>query len=271
MRQMCSMVLAAAVLGVATFASATVVTTNMWKFGENDGRTGGQILVDHTTAATGSWSLYTQPWPTPAPTATYSSDVPAASKLPPGAASTLSVQLTTSNYWQYWANDWKPTDNFGMEVWVKPAALTGTQTIIYAGSPSASGGIGLRLDNALVSLHFGGVGSVSWAAPGLAVNTWTHLAMVRDSGITKLYVNGVDVSPATPRTATPIAPTSAFGVGSYSYGPGTFTGNIDNLRLFTFTGGQFSAANDLMVVVPEPASMGLMALGALGLLHRCRK
>lgn len=262
---------ALACVGSAALASSTqaaITVTNHWQMGEIDGRAVGATLMDHTKASAGSWNVFTQPWPTPAPTSVYSSDVPEATKLP--TASTMSIRLNGAERFNYWANDWKPTDNFGIEAWVKPAALSTTQVIVYAGLPSTSGGIGLMLSNSQVRIHYGGVGSVTWDAPGLAVNTWTHLAMVRNSGVTSLYVNGVDVSPATPHTATPLAPTSAFGIGSYQYGGSNFTGNLDNIRLFTFTGGAFQSS-DLLVVVPEPASLGLIGLAGVCLIRRARR
>lgn len=258
-------------LALVASADAAITVRNHWTMGDADAGAVGATLADHTNASVGTWHLYTQPWPSPAPLSTYSADVPDASKLPAAGASAKSIALDGTDHFQYWANDWRYVDNWGMEAWVKPTALNTTQIVVYAGLPSTSGGIGMILANNQVRIHFGGKGSVTWDAPGLAADTWTHLAMVRDSGVTSLYVNGINVSPATAHTLEPLAPTAAIGVGSYSYGGGSyFNGKLDNIRLFTFTGGEF-ASSDLLVVVPEPTSLALIGLAGVCLMHRARR
>lgn len=95
----------------------------------------------------------------------------------------------------------------------------------------------------------------------LVDNQCLSLAMVRDSGITTLYVNGVSV--ATGLTTAENIPTGNFILR------GPFIGTLDRARFFTFTPGSFSTA-DLLVPVLEPASFVLIGFGlaALGYARR---
>lgn len=80
-------------------------------------------------------------------------------------------------------------------------------------------------------------------------NVWTHLALVRASGVTVMYVNGV---PKATNNAAPAVPSGSFGVGAPPQVPASpfYAGDIDELRVFTFAPNQFSV-NDLLCFQPE--------------------
>src|ERR1019366_3017892 len=80
----------------------------------------------------------------------------------------------------------------------------------------------------------------------LATNAWTELALVCNVGVATLYTNGV---PAFTMTATPKSPAGSFLIGADNGGAETFTGGVDEVRVFTFAAGQFST-NDLLVNQP---------------------
>jgi hypothetical protein len=61
------------------------------------------------------------------------------------------------------------------------------------------------------------------------LNTWAHIAVVRQSGTVKLYVNGT--SEGTPITDSNSKTTSNFTVGRYPGASGYLKGNLSNLRL----------------------------------------
>ena len=68
------------------------------------------------------------------------------------------------------------------------------------------------------------------------VGVWTHLALVRDSGVGTLYINGVA---SASFLDTPNPPAGRFAVGSdpQILGGETFTGLMDEVRVFTFAPG----------------------------------
>ncbi len=85
------------------------------------------------------------------------------------------------------------TDNWILEAWVN-ANSTGDNAIVayngYPGGPGGTtGGYGIyRRGNKWIGL-FGNVAFLNFDV-NVAVDQWTHLALVRETGTTKLYVNG---------------------------------------------------------------------------------
>ncbi len=220
-------------------ARATISVLNYWRMGENQpGAEAGSAATNLTDVA-GSYNL------TVSGQAAFSADVAAAAVM--STRSTLSVVFTNSGFASN-AIVSSLVNNFGIEAWVKPASVTSGQVIAYNGS-SATSGWGLMVSASNYSGLFGG--KVIFGSGAATPNVWTHVALVRDSGTCTLYVNGVasGTSGATPNTPTgnfalaapPQSPTSQF-----------LTGLVDEVRVFTFTGGQFSV-NDLLINQVAPS------------------
>jgi len=79
--------------------------------------------------------------------------------------------------------------------------------------------------------------------------------VIRDGGVTRLYVNGVLDTPA----AASFASTSGNPGGSLDIGgalndgtAGSLHGQVDFLRYFTFTSGSFNPATNLSLTAPQP-------------------
>ncbi|NJR71965.1 MAG: hypothetical protein HC782_02260 [Gammaproteobacteria bacterium] len=131
------------------------------------------------------------------------------------------------------------TDNFGIALSVKSnGTVTNNAALFYIGN-SAGSGYGLyRIGGNYVGI-FGGIGFIG-STP--VTSRWTRLALVRASGVTTLYVNGVAVQTST---VAPNAPSFAaqFGtaIGMRSQTPVTeyFDGVIDDVRAFTFAPSAF--------------------------------
>lgn len=133
------------------------------------------------------------------------------------------------------------TDNFGIEAWVNPTSIAGNSVIAYNGNTSTAGGGIFRQGNAYGVLYGGNVLLV--VANSVVLNQWTHLAIVRNAGTTTIYKNGVAIG----STATgPNVPSGGFSVGVNPIVAGEFfSGEIDEVRMFTFAPGQF-ATSDLL-------------------------
>jgi hypothetical protein len=259
-----SALIASLVLGVAAVpAQATVTVLNQWHLGEADaGASAGGAGAAATLDSVGGFNLNKVGAPT------YSSDVP------PRIGSTLSMAFngSTDEYTSGVASTL--TDNFGIEAWVKSNGSTsGNATIAYNGNTGSSGWGIYRLGGSYGLLYGGNLGAN--VAP--ISTAWTELALVRDNGMTTFYVNGV----ASYTTTTgPNPPLGGVGIGGNPLGalspppPGVplefFDGKIDEVRIFSFAPGQFSAGDlNLPPPVPSPVSslrsLGLLALGLLGL------
>lgn len=171
----------------------------------------------------------------------YSTDVPEDYPLP----DTYSLNFTGTNYGVA-PGLTNVTDNFGLQTWVKVRSSGGNRCIAYNGNDGTNGW-GLFLVGDTFQGEFGGVTFIG-SAP-VPTNVWTHLALVRDSGVTTLYVNGVACGT---NAASPIAPNGTWTIGASPLSPGGeyFDGLIDEVQVFAFAAGTFSL-NDLAYRSPD--------------------
>jgi len=170
-----------------------------------------------------------------------------------------------------------PADNFGVEVWVRTPDINqlGNDFLVLNGSEVDS--LSFRIQNGRWAASYFGRAWVG-ADPALSnvqagvANTWTNLAVIRDRGISTFYINGVAQLGETNRAPSYGDP---FGIHlAITPGGGSFfTGDLDEVRIFTFVPGVDDPVAALSInAVPEPASLGLVAAGLGGLTwHRCRR
>jgi alpha-tubulin suppressor-like RCC1 family protein len=213
-----------------------VTTRNYYRMGENDA--GSHVGVMNTAQdAVGGKHLNNSGGPF------YDSGVSAEAAARVG--STVAMRNFTGTYLTG-VTLTNLTDNFGLEAWVKPAVLSGNQCIAYNGN-TASSGWGIFLVGSTVQGRFG---TTFFGSAAVSLNTWSHVAIVRNAGTATLYVNGVA---AGTTTTAPSAPSGNFGVAK---SPPAYTaealadGYVDEVRFFTFAAGQFST-NDLLRNLPE--------------------
>ena len=224
--------LAAMMLSSPVYGAITVI--DYYRLGEADAAaTNGATVDAASTDSAGARNLAR----VGSPTYTYAVSIDAALH----AGSQLAVSFSGNT--QGLTNGVLTTniDNFGIEAWVRPNTLSGTHSLAYNGSTVANGW-GLYQTGATYSGAYAGRGFVG---SGVAMlNGWSHLALVRASGITTLYVNGVA---SVAGAALPFVPTAGFAIGMPGQGGANdnFIGQIDEVRVFTFAAGQFST-NDLL-------------------------
>ncbi len=217
-----------------TIARATVTVLDYWRMGENDP---GAFAGGTPSVAVDSVGAFNLRYGGGA--AGYSANVAASASQ--HTDSNLSVDLTNSAYASgnvVCTN----VDNFGVEAWVKPATATSGQMILYNGNSETSGW-GIMVNGLAYSGTYGG--QVAFGTGTVVPGVWTHVALVRDSGVATLYVNGVA---AGSWSGTPTIPLGSFTLGAPSANPVNqfYTGLMDEVRVFTFAPGQFST-NDLLV------------------------
>jgi hypothetical protein len=188
--------------------------------------------------------------------ASYTSDV--AYSASSHVASSLSIQFTNSAYALTSNVASTLIDNFGIECWVKPVSAGGIQVIAYNGNTSLSGW-GLFINGSTYMALLGGV--TEFGSGVVVPNTWTHLALVRNGGTATLYVNGI---PEGTNITAPNPVLGAFGLAAPPEAPASefFTGELDEVRVFTFAPGKFSDSdllvnhNDMVVTLADDGTAG---------------
>ncbi len=230
-----------ATLLLAVSAHATVTNLAWYRLGENyPGAGSGQIANSTTTDLMGLNDLKRFG------SARYTNNVSPAAVTHVG--SSLAVSFNGTN--QYYSNSIVTTlrNNFGIEAWVILGTAASGQYMIAHNGNAASNGWGIYWDgdssSARLSALFGG-GFSFQANISRRAGLWTHVALVRDNGISTLYVNG---AAAGSTNVTPLTPSGAFTIASTTPSPpaALFPGFIDEVRVFTFAAGKFNI-NDLLV------------------------
>jgi len=216
----------------ANYCQTNVTTAAQYRLGENDpGAAAGNTGDDPTVALVGGVNLPRVGSPA------YSGTTP------PAVASTLSMSFNgTSDSYAAGTLASTAVDNFGIEAWVRSnGSVTGNAVIAYNGSTAASGW-GLVRIGGKYGYSFGGVSSAGLAP--VVAGVWTHLALVRQSGTATFYVNGyaVSTSAAVPNTPA-LASSGGMMIGGNLAGSEFFDGEVDEVRIFTFSAGQFSVSD----------------------------
>jgi hypothetical protein len=176
----------------------------------------------------------------------------------PGPSSSLSLQLAGAGAYTNLPGPLTTNNFFGLECWVRAdAAPARFATVLNtdAGGNNSGMTIGLAPSGQWQAVRqgvavFGGT-TATWGA-------WTELALVVDNGVSTFYVNGVAAGSynGTPSANARLDIGGQYQTSSHNL-TNWFTGYIDEVRGFTFTNGQFSAASALHYPLPQPAPLVL--------------
>lgn len=128
------------------------------------------------------------------------------------------------------------TGNFTWECWVRPTASVGYQTFIETRgtktlySAVETDGAYFGLDNGtLYPIYYSGGVALITSSIAVTLNAWTHVALVRSSGTTTLYVGGV--SGGTYADSIDFS-APYVNIGGNGSGDGLWlTGQLSNLRM----------------------------------------
>ena len=267
-----------ALISTLAHSQAAVVVTGYWQMGDADpGAIAGAALIGGQTVDSVSGGINLLSGFSDS-ASVYSANVPLAANNP--ANSTLSVFLSGTpdsgkSYPPFLRQlpntSYNYTDNFGLEMWVRPGS-TSDAVLAYNGAASSDPGWGLLISGGNYIGLFGGVAVLS--GPAVAINQWTELALVANSGVTSLYVNGAQVATSSGLHPTTGAAGQLFLVGATATSGSALNGYVDDVRIFTFASGAFNAS-DLNYAVPEPSTFflvgpALLILGVRVLLRRKR-
>jgi hypothetical protein len=131
-----------------------------------------------------------------------------------------------------------PADNWVFEFWVNLASTANAASIATLGSDAGTAQIGIVNGN-----WFFGRMNVTYGvnSQSAAAGTWTHLAWARDGGVSRFFVNGIQVGSDT----SSLVNNGKIHLFVKPGGGEVPVGNIDEVRFSTFAPGQFSA-NDML-------------------------
>jgi len=141
-----------------------------------------------------------------------------------------------NNYIDFAGVPTSQVDNWTVTAWVKLASLNQMGSPVSLGYDDGVSANGYTLcvaaDASTTGNHlFSIFGGVTWQDGGftfVSTSQWYQLVMLRESGVTKYFVNGAPTPNTT--TATPYAP-SAFRIGAEN-GLRYFNGAIDDVRIY---------------------------------------
>ena len=132
------------------------------------------------------------------------------------------------------------TASFTVEAWVFPTLIAGDERPIWSHGTNSSNWMSLYITSSGY-VEFAAVVSsssiVDVTTPvTVPLSTWTHIALVRNNNIFKIYINGIDVGSSSSPTTTSSAIGSysdSFRVGGprWSGASDAFQGFIDDLRI----------------------------------------
>ncbi len=230
------------VLAAATLAPAAIVDLAVYHL-DADGKPTDSVSALNFTGAGGGITAQTA---TPSPvSATYAQFVGA-----DGAGS--------------WGADWStmPADNFVVELWINYSDTASVMNLLATNG--GAGAMKLTLDNGILKSSLHNVAWIDQTGTSIATDTWVHIAMVRDNGTYTAYFNGIAGNSAA--VAAPVWNSGHLGVDIG--GGNRYTGDMDEVRIFSFADGDDYVAAFNLAPVPEPATMSLLALGGIAMLRR---
>jgi hypothetical protein len=123
------------------------------------------------------------------------------------------------------------TGDFTIECWVYITSSTVANNGIYdcRYSASATGPLIYYVPTSGLFMFYNGSNQISGGT--ITINTWNHIALVRYSGVTKLYINGTQSGSNYTDTNNYTSGANSGAVGAFYDGTSGWNGYIDDLRV----------------------------------------
>ncbi len=178
----------------------------------------------------------------------------------------LVADLTGANSWVYVGydtalNSIATNQQFTIATWVKSTAGLTWQQIFGRRTEW-----GIRMVEGKVQLFT--AGGTLGGTTAINDGQWHHIAASYDgtTGLAAVYVDGVQEATSTITTTLVSSLRAAIGGRSSAYSTADFiyTGYVDDLRVYD----NALSSTEIAQIVPEPATICILGLGALGLIRR---
>jgi hypothetical protein len=125
------------------------------------------------------------------------------------------------------------TGDFTFEYWYY-AQVYGQQNLVDFRGSGGSGEFSTYFNSSDNALKFND-GATDLFSTAIVLNTWTHVALSRNSNVFRAYINGTQLG-ANTSTATNYTNTTGLNIGAYRTSLAFFNGYISNLRVVKGTG-----------------------------------
>jgi hypothetical protein len=134
------------------------------------------------------------------------------------------------------ANDLDFTTGMTLEAWVRPASVSGWQSLVLKQGPS---GLVYAMYGSDAASHAAGLVRISGvdrdvrASNALPLNTWSHVVVTYDKteGALRIFVDGIPVDERSV-TGDITTSTGAVYIGGNQFWGEYFNGRVDNVRLY---------------------------------------
>jgi hypothetical protein len=168
-----------------------------------------------------------------------------------------------------------PSSPYTAMAWLNFASIAGDNMIFGEdGATALPGGESLHHGSRNGNYHSGhwgdDVGPDQGQNVATGTNVWHHVAFTNDAtGLQKIYVDGVERLSGGAGTAGAMDITKNLLIGTSNNG-GSFSGGVDEIKIYNqlLTPAQIQAAS---IVIPEPASIGLLLASGCALALRRRR
>jgi len=126
------------------------------------------------------------------------------------------------------------TGDFTVEFWFYQTSVVTTEMEIWEAQTTNAFAIYKATTSGALSWRpYAGTDQTILAHASIPINTWTHVAVCRASGVTKAFVNGMQVN-SVADTTNYATPTVVYTLGGRNAGSNYFPGYIDDFRITKF-------------------------------------